>query len=116
MTTPMRYWGSQPADTGDLTARVGVSAKELAEQSRRAGPRAIMFARLHRRHRALQLPILRSRSRPAAWALAALFLLPAPALAGEIVPSPAGDGAQKEERLSVHFQLSVATQWHPSFS
>ena len=71
--------------------------------------------------------------------LAALLFLPASALAAETVaaetvapagrpvqvlatgernpaPGVAGDEAKKDERFSVHFQLSVATQWHPSFS
>jgi high affinity Mn2+ porin len=79
-----------------------------------------MFIQLDRHHLAL---------------LAALLSLPASAFAGETVPpvaqpvaalatgergpasdALAGDGARKDERFSLHFQSSVATQWHPSFS
>jgi high affinity Mn2+ porin len=79
-----------------------------------------MFIRLDRQHLAL---------------LAAVFLsLPASTLAEEVPPAepavpvlatgerasapgaPTWEGAKKDERFSVHFQLSVATQWHPSFS
>jgi high affinity Mn2+ porin len=47
--------------------------------------------------------------------LAALGVLLARSAAAADAAPPAGEGSGGEERAAVHYQATVATQWHPSF-